>query len=98
VGRIELQPMVAVVDPDARRADELARADDGGVAGDDHEVALPPRLDPQDTEAVFGVVVGDTLEHPRERLGRCSHDGPRRLPQSGYSWVRWQFARGYIFA
>jgi hypothetical protein len=70
--------VIAVVEPDARRADELTGADDGGVTRHDHQIALPSRLDPENAEAVLSIVVGDPLEHPGERLRRCSRSRRRR--------------------
>ena len=54
--RLELLAMGAVVDPFARCGDPLAGGDGGGMPDDGHQVAMPARLDAEDTEAVLGVV------------------------------------------
>ena len=61
-GGLELQPMGPVVQPDARRLDELASTE--GCCSTHHgdQVALTTHLDPQHTEAVVGVVEGYPLE------------------------------------
>jgi hypothetical protein len=46
----------AIVDPFAGCGDPLAGGDDGSVADDGHQVAVPARLRPEHTEAVLGVV------------------------------------------
>ena len=51
------------------RLNELAGADRRRVADHGHQVALAPRLDAQDAEAVVGVVEGDPLDEAGERLG-----------------------------
>ena len=38
------------------------------MANDGDEVAVAPRLDPDDAEAVLGVLVGDALDQPRQHL------------------------------
>ena len=60
--RLELLAVGAVVDPFARRRDPLAGGDRGGVADDGDQVAMAARLDPQNAEAVLGVVEGDPLD------------------------------------
>ena len=67
-GGLELQPVRAVVDPDARGLDELAGADRGGGADHGHQVTLAARLDPQHAKAVLGVVVGHPLDQATECL------------------------------
>ena len=79
-GGLELQPVGAVVHPDARGLDELAGADAGGGADHRHQVALAARLDPQHAKAVLGVVEGHPLHQAAEGLalgwrGRA-HPGP----------------------
>ena len=80
-GGLELQPVRAVVDPDARGLDELAGADRGGGADHGHQVTLATRLDPQHAKAVVGIVVGHPLDQAAESLalGRRSraHPGKR---------------------
>ena len=67
-GRLELQPMGTVVQPNARGLDELAGAD--GCRGTDHrdQIALTTHLDPQHAKAVVGVVEGHPLDQAGERL------------------------------
>ena len=60
--RFELLAMGVVVDPFARRGDPLAGGDYRGVADDRDQFAVATRLDTKNTKAVFGVVVGDTLD------------------------------------
>jgi hypothetical protein len=48
------------------------------MADNGHDITMPPRLGPQNTEAVLGIVVGDALDetgknHLRLILGRVSH-------------------------
>jgi hypothetical protein len=38
------------------------------MANDCDEIAVTPRLHPDNAEAVLGVLVGDALNQPRERL------------------------------
>ena len=47
------------------------------------EVAVAPRLDPNDTKAVLDVLVGDALDQPRQHfsigwMGLRLHDARRR--------------------
>ena len=65
-GGLELQPMLAVVDPAARGLDELAGADHGGGTDHRHQVALPADLDPQHAKAGLGAVEG----HPLDQAGQ----------------------------
>lgn len=58
--RLELQPVLTVVDPTAGGDDELTSIDDGRVP-DHHPVTLSARFDLQHAEAVLGVVVGDAF-------------------------------------
>ena len=69
--RLELLAMGAVVDPVARRGDPLAGGDRRGVADDRDQIAMAARLDPQNAEAVLGVVEGDPLDQAGQHfLGR----------------------------
>ena len=58
----------AVVDPLARGGDPLPRSHHGGMADHGHQVAMPPRLRPQDAEAVLQVVEGDALDQTGQDL------------------------------
>jgi hypothetical protein len=80
--RLELQPVLAVADPPSRRADELAGTDDGSVPNHGDKVALSAGFDPEETEPVLGVVVGDALHQPRQCLGWCCRAGRDRLSQT----------------
>src|ERR1700722_8168071 len=64
----ELLAMGTVVDPVPRCGDPLAGRYCRGVTHHGDEVALAPRLDPNDTKAVFGVLVCDALDQPRQYL------------------------------
>ena len=64
----ELLTMGAVVDPVPRCGDPLAGRYNGGVPHHGDEVAVAPRLDPNDTKAVLGVLVADALDQPRQHL------------------------------
>jgi hypothetical protein len=54
--------MGAVVHPVAGCGDPLAGRYCGGVPNHGDEVAMAPRLDPNDTKAVLGVLIGDALD------------------------------------
>jgi len=46
------------------------------------EITVAPRLDPNDTKAVLGILVCDALDQPRQHLsigwiGLCLHDARR---------------------
>jgi hypothetical protein len=60
--RLELLAVGAVVDPFARRCDPLASGDHRGVTDDGGQVAVTPRLDADNAEAVLSVVVSDALD------------------------------------
>ena len=60
--RPELLAVGAVVHPLARGGDPFPRSHHGGMADHGHQVAMPPRLRPQDAEAVLRVVEGDALD------------------------------------
>ena len=63
--------MRAVADPGPLR-DPLARAHRGGMSHHGDKVAFASRLHFQDGEPVLGIVVGDPLDGPCDRLkGRC---------------------------
>ena len=80
-GGLELQPMRAVVDPDARGLDELAGADRGGGANHGHQITLATHLDPQHAKAVVGIVEGHPLDQAGESLalGRRSRAHPDKI-------------------
>ena len=70
--RLELLAVGAVVDPFARRGDPLAGGDRRGVADHGDEIAMAARLDPQNAEAVLGIVERHPLDQAGEHLlGRC---------------------------
>ena len=60
--------MGAVVDPFARRGDPLAGGDRGGVPHGGHQFTVPPRLDADDAEAIFGVVERDPFDEARQNF------------------------------
>jgi hypothetical protein len=63
--------MGAVVDPFARCGDPFAGGDGSGMRHHGYQVAVSARLDPQNTEAILGVVVGDAFDEARQDfLGR----------------------------
>ena len=66
--RLELLTVGAVVDPLARGGDPLPRSHHGGMADHGHQVTMPPRLRPQDAEAVLQVVEGDALDQTGQDL------------------------------
>lgn len=68
--RLELEPVLAVVDPDARRLDMLTGADRGSVPNHGHEVALSTGFDPEDAIAGLDAVEGNALDRARQLL-RC---------------------------
>ena len=65
---LELLAMGAVVDPFARGGDPLAGGDRGGMPDGGHQLAVSPRLDAQNAEAVLGIVEGDALDETRQHL------------------------------
>jgi hypothetical protein len=73
----ELQAVGAVVGPAARELHPLAGRDGGGVPHHRDQIALPAGLDPQHAEAVLGIVVGDALDQPGQRLGGQAAVGGR---------------------
>src|ERR1700691_250872 len=75
--------MGAVVDPVPGCGDPLAGRYCGGMPHYSDEVAVAPRLNPDDTKAVLGVLVGDALHQTGQhlsigRMGLRLH-GVRRL-------------------
>ena len=64
--RFELRSVRSVVDPDARRLNELAGADHRRVTDHGDQVTLAPRLDAQNAEAVVRVVERDALDQAGE--------------------------------
>ena len=82
-GGLELEAVRAVVDPGPAGVDELARADRGGGADHGHEVALAADLDAQHAEAGLGVVEGDPLDQPGQRLALGGIGRARRRPGCG---------------
>ena len=38
------------------------------MANHSNQIAVAPRLDPDDTESVLGVLVGDAFDQPRQHL------------------------------
>ena len=54
----------AIVDPLSGCRDPFPGRDHGGVAHDRDQVAMAPRLDPQNAEPVVRVVEGDALDQP----------------------------------
>ena len=64
--RLQLRPVAAVVDPGPARLEPFAGCDGGGVANHRDQVTLPAHLDPEDAEAVLGVVE----RHPLNEAGQ----------------------------
>ena len=85
---LELQPVLAVIDPPPRRGGEFAGADNGGVPDHSDQVPLPARFDPEHAKPVLGVVVGDALHQPGQCLRRCRCAGRNRLSQSKSPMLR----------
>lgn len=59
---LELETVIAVVDPDAGRFDEVASADRGRMARYGNEIALAAHPGAQHAEAVLGIVKGHALD------------------------------------
>jgi hypothetical protein len=77
--RLELLPMGTVIDPFARCRNPFAGGDHRSVTDDGDQVAVAPRLDPENAKAVFGVVEGDPLDESGQNLpSRCFRLGHRR--------------------
>ena len=70
--RLELRSVRPVVDPGAGGLNEFAGADHRRVANHGHQVALAPRLDAQDAEAVVRVVERDALDQAGEVFRLCA--------------------------
>jgi len=71
--------MGPVVDPIPGCGDPFAGRYCGGMPHDGDEVAVAPRLDPNDTKAVLDVLVGDALDQPSQHfsigwMGLCLHE------------------------
>ena len=86
--RLELLAVGAVVDPLARGGDPLPRSHHGGMADHGDQVAMPPRLRPQDAEAVLRVVEGDALDQtgqdlPVRGLWMLAGAGFHEVPSAG---------------
>ena len=64
--RLELLAMGVIVDPVARGGDPFAGGDGGGVADDRDQIAVATRLDPENAEAVLGVVERDAFDKTRQ--------------------------------
>ena len=60
--------MGAIVDPFAGCGDPLAGGNDGGMADDGHQIAMPARFRPEHAEAVLGVMEGDPLNEACENF------------------------------
>jgi hypothetical protein len=60
--------MGAVVHPVAGGRNPLASRNRGGMANDGHQVPMAARLDPDDAEAVLGILVGDALNQTGQHL------------------------------
>ena len=66
--RLELEPVIAIVQPDPGRGDPLPCRDHRRMADRGHEVPVPTRLDAQNAESVLRVVEGDPLHQSCEDL------------------------------
>ena len=66
--RLELLAVGAIVDPFAGGGDPFAGGDRRGMADDGHQIAVAARLDPQNAEAVLGVVEGDAFDQAGEHF------------------------------
>jgi hypothetical protein len=58
----------AVIHPIAGGRDPLASRNSGGMANDSHQVPMTASLDPDDTEAVLGILVSDALNQTGQHL------------------------------
>src|SRR5215471_20875717 len=67
----ELDAVRAVVDPGPARLDELAGGDHRGMSDEGNEIALATGFDPQNAEAVVGVMEGDAVDQARQDLRRA---------------------------
>lgn len=65
---LELLAMGSVIHPVAGSGDPLAGRYCGGMPDDRDQVAVAPRLYPDDTKPVLGVLIGDPLNQPRQHL------------------------------
>jgi hypothetical protein len=81
--RLELQAVGVVVNPVARGSDPFAGRDRGGMADDRDQIAMSTRIDPENAEAVVGIVKGDALNKAREHFLNCGflREGHRRFKQ-----------------
>src|SRR4029079_14814080 len=68
--RSELLTVGAVVDPFARGSDPLAGRNGCRMADHGHHIAMPARLDAQNAEAVFAVMVGNALDEAGQHFLR----------------------------
>ena len=67
--RFELQAVGAIVQPDTGRRDPFSRGDHRGMTDGGHQIPVPPRLHPQHTKPVLGIVEGDPFYKAGENFG-----------------------------
>ncbi len=60
--------MGAIVDPFTRCGDPLAGRDHRSVPDHRDQIPMATRLDPQDAEAVFVIVISDALDEARQNF------------------------------
>lgn len=66
--RLELQTVIAVIQPDTGGRDPFPRGNHRGVTDDRDQIAVPSGFDAQDAESVLGVVEGDALHEASQNL------------------------------
>ena len=69
----ELLSVGAVVDPISGRRNPLSGRDRGGMTNQGDQITLPTGLNPDDTEAVVGVLISDALNQSGQyfAIGWC---------------------------
>jgi hypothetical protein len=83
--RLELRPVLTIMDPGARRRQPFAGRNARRMPDDGHEVTMPAGLYAQHAEAVLGIVEGHALDGPGEHVRGGRADG--RLGNSGNGGV-----------
>src|SRR6266478_2717067 len=66
--RLELLAMGIVVDPFAGCGDPLTRGNGRGMSHDRYQVAVTPRLDPENAETVVVIMEGNSLDETGENF------------------------------
>ena len=74
---LELQTMLAIIDPDAHGLDELTRRHGGGIADDRYQLAPAFHLDPEHTETGFLAMESDALNAAGQAFAGFGERGGR---------------------